>query len=123
MIETLLLLASLSHFTPYTVDPLLMSRAQIRADQLCEVPFSHAGWVSSFEGLQRSYIGENLACAGDVNDEGICVKQRGVFEEPEDIHNAWMGSPTHAANIVNPKYARMGIAQSTCGITVQLFSN
>lgn len=123
MIETLILLASLSHITPYQVDPLLTERAQIRAEQLCSVPFSHDGWTKSFEGLARTYEGENLACSGKTNSKGICVKKKGVFEKPEQIHTAWMNSPTHKKNIVNANYKRIGIAQAKCGITVQLFSN
>lgn len=32
------------------------------------------------------------------------------FLEPEDMVNAWMNSPSHRENIVNPRYSEIGIA-------------
>ncbi len=46
-------------------------------------------------GYKYSYAGENLA----VN-----------FSDSHDVLNAWMNSPTHKANILNPGFTEIGIA-------------
>jgi len=46
-------------------------------------------------GYDYEYAGENLAIG---------------FEKPSDATQAWMQSPTHRANILNPRYQDIGIA-------------
>jgi uncharacterized protein YkwD len=47
-------------------------------------------------GYEYLMIGENLAIGG--------------FRSNADLVEAWMQSPTHRANIMNPKYAEIGVA-------------
>lgn len=53
------------------------------------------GWVTD-AGYRYILVGENLAM-GDFKDE-------------EDLVAAWMASPGHRANILNPKFREVGIA-------------
>jgi hypothetical protein len=46
-------------------------------------------------GYNYKYAGENLAVG---------------FFESEEVFNAWLNSPSHKANIVNPKYTEVGTA-------------
>src|SRR4051794_7706942 len=79
----------------------LSRRAEARAELLCATgQWSHAGWIKSFDGLAYSYAGENLAKG---------------FTDASSTEAAWLASPTHRANILNPHYAKMGIGQS-CNI-------
>lgn len=93
----------------------LTDRAKVRAAYLCENEFSHDGYILFFAGAPYSWIGENLA-------EG--------FDDVGSMHQAWMDSPTHRANIVSGKYQYVGIAYQDCedneygntSITVVLFA-
>lgn len=67
------------------------------------------------EGYNYVYAGENLAKG---------------FQTAEGVHEAWMASPTHAANIMSPNYKDIGVAvvqgvllgkQTT--LVVQMFGN
>ncbi len=87
---------------------LLTSAAQAKAeDMAAKGYFSHNGpdgkepWVWIAEaGYSYRFAGENLA-----------VK----FDDSKEVVNAWMGSPTHRANIVKPVYQEIGVgvAQGT----------
>lgn len=64
-------------------------------------------------GYDYAYAGENLAMD---------------FESIEATNEAWMNSPSHKANILNPKYSEMGSASvtgtfngETTTITVEMF--
>lgn len=52
-------------------------------------------------GYKYSFAGENLAMD---------------FWESRSVFNAWMASPTHRANILNPHYTEMGLAVTTGAI-------
>jgi hypothetical protein len=54
------------------------------------------GDLAASVGYEFIAIGENLAL--------------GNFENDEDLVNAWMNSPGHRENILNPKYKEMGVA-------------
>ena len=54
------------------------------------------GDLTKEEGYQFIEVGENLAL--------------GNFKNDEDLVNAWMNSPGHKANILNPKYQNIGVA-------------
>ncbi len=47
----------------------------------------------------------------DVAGENLAVH----YEQAEDVNNAWLASPTHKANIVDPRYTEIGVgvAQGT----------
>lgn len=88
------------------VNPLLEKAAQMKADDMASKSyFSHNTpdgktpwyWLEQV-GYKYIYAGENLA----VN-----------FAESEDIQKAWMASPSHKSNIINPKFTEIGIATST----------
>jgi len=46
-------------------------------------------------GYSYSYAGENLAIG---------------YTDPDELFSAWMGSPTHRENIINPNFREIGIA-------------
>jgi uncharacterized protein YkwD len=86
----------------------LTRAAQAKAeDMAAKGYFSHNGpdgkepweWIAE-AGYSYRFAGENLA-----------VK----FNDSKDVVNAWMGSPTHRANIVKPVYQEIGVgvAQGT----------
>jgi len=77
--------------------------AQLKAQNMIqEQYFSHTSpsgitpwfWFSK-AGYNYKYAGENLAIG---------------FFESEEVYNAWLNSPSHKANIVNPKYTEVGTA-------------
>ena len=87
-------------------NPTLEKAAQMKADDMAAKGyFSHNTpdgktpwyWFQK-AGYEYIYAGENLA----VN-----------FENSEDVETAWMNSPGHFLNIMNPKYTEIGIATST----------
>lgn len=79
-------------------------------------PTGTTPWVFIKEsGYRYNYAGENLAID---------------FSNLEDTHQAWMKSPTHRANILEPHYRDIGIATitgefqgRTTTITVQMFGS
>lgn len=77
--------------------------ATTRAKYLCEHPFEHDGWEESFKDLNYQARGENIA-----QNYGI------RFDESETVHQAFMDSPEHRANILNPAYKFMGIGRAPC---------
>lgn len=85
----------------------LADRAQKRVAYICQnKDFSHDAFHQFFEGSSFQWIGENL-----VRD----------FSDPQQAFDAFMGSPTHKANIQDPHYAYVGMADQ-CGVTVVLFA-
>ena len=86
----------------------LNARAQTRAQWLCDTgQWSHNGWISSFEGLEYRYMAENLA--------------RG-FDTYAEAHTAWLASPPHRANLLNPNHTLVGFGQGDCGVMVELYA-
>lgn len=86
-----------------TVNPLLEKAAQEKADDmLAKGYFAHYSpdgsapwhWISKV-GYQYVYAGENLAID---------------FSDSSAVEQAWLNSPTHRANIMNPHYTEMGVA-------------
>jgi uncharacterized protein YkwD len=89
-----------------SVNPLLAAAAQMKADDMASRSyFSHNTpeglspwyWFSK-AGYNYKYAGENLA----VN-----------FVDSEEVEHAWMDSPLHRLNILNPNFTEIGIATST----------
>lgn len=98
-----------------TIDDGLCDSALIRADEITtDGNFSHvrpdgSGCFTVIRG-EYSYAGENLA-KGDT--------------DADKIVSAWMASPDHRANIMNPDFSRAGIAFVKSGDSyyfVMLFS-
>lgn len=85
------------------VNPLLVAAAQAKADDMASKGyFAHTSpngvdpwyWFRN-AGYSFSYAGENLAV--DFVDSG-------------DVNTAWMNSPLHRKNILDPHYTEIGIA-------------
>jgi len=81
-----------------TVDPKLTSAAQSKAQYMLDNQiFAHGDPWSFIKGAGYDYLyaGENIAVD---------------FTTSESIHNAWMASPSHRANILRSEYENIGIA-------------
>jgi uncharacterized protein YkwD len=85
------------------LSPLLVEAAQAKANDMAEKSyFAHTSpqgidpwfWFQQV-GYKFDYAGENLA----VN-----------FSDSGDVNNAWMNSPEHRANILDPHFTQIGIA-------------
>lgn len=88
-----------------TINPLLVEAAQAKADDMAKYSyFAHVSpqgvdpwhWFQVV-GYSFNYAGENLAV--DFSDSG-------------DVNTAWMNSPTHRENILDPHFTQIGIATS-----------
>ncbi len=84
-------------------DPLLEIAAKLKAEDMASKGyFAH----TSPEGLNPWYwfqlVGYDYRYAG----ENLAVN----FAESEDVHDAWLNSASHRANIVNGNYTDIGIA-------------
>ncbi len=86
-----------------TMNPVLVAAAQAKADDMAAKGyFAHVSpqgvdpwhWFKE-AGYAFDYAGENLAV--DFSDSG-------------DVERAWMNSPTHRENILNPHFTEIGIA-------------
>lgn len=86
-----------------SVNPLLEKAAQLKAqDMAAKGYFSHNSpdgktpwyWFD-FIGYSFKYAGENLA----IN-----------FQDSKEVNDAWLASPEHKANILNPQFTEIGIA-------------
>lgn len=88
------------------VNPLLEKAAQMKADDMAarsyfahNTPEGKTPWQWMDEaGYQYVRAGENLAV---------------LFENSEEIHEAWKASPLHWKNILNSEFTEIGIATST----------
>lgn len=86
-----------------TVNPVLVAAAQAKANDMATFGyFAHVSpqgvdpwhWFGE-AGYKFDYAGENLAV--DFSDSG-------------DVNTAWMNSPTHRENILDPHFTEIGIA-------------
>lgn len=95
-----------SRLNTLTVDSRLVTAAQAKAeDMIAKDYWSHYGpdgespWQFILaSGYEYIYAGENLA-----KD----------FASAAPIHNAWMASPSHRENLLNPNFSNIGIAAVT----------
>ena len=88
---------------PLTVDPRLNEAAEAHSQSMAEEDFfSHTG-------LDGSSPGDRIEDAGYTNwstwAENIAAGQ----PEPEDVMEAWINSPGHRANLLNPNLEDIGI--------------
>jgi uncharacterized protein YkwD len=90
---------------PLTVSPELQQAAQLKANDMAQNDyFAHTSpsgkdpwyWFQQ-AGYNFTYAGENLAV---------------YFSDSNDVNTAWMNSPEHRANLLNPNYTQIGIATS-----------
>jgi len=111
MIETLIaftIWANAIRQVPLVPSIPLSQVAQDRAEYLCGHPLNHEGFQMFF--VKRGYYptpyqGENLAIG---------------FSSDKAVQLAWENSPTHRANITDPRFTEVGVGRA-CGITVELF--
>lgn len=89
--------------TDLQVDPLLVAVAQAKANDMAEKGyFAHVSpegkdpwyWFDAM-GYDFAYAGENLAVD---------------FRDSAAVESAWMKSPLHRENILNPRFTHIGIA-------------
>ena len=85
---------------PLEIDPLLSQAAEIRCNEICQV-FSHTrpDNTSCFTALED--VGAVYSKAG----ENIAIGQ----QTPEEVVEAWLASPGHRENIMNPDFTRIGV--------------
>jgi len=94
---------ALSNVPTLTVNETLVRSAEAKAQDLLErdyfnhdTPDGKTPWTFFTDaGYSYTWAGENLAID---------------FVTADPIQRAWMASPTHAANILNPHYREIGIA-------------
>lgn len=92
------------NLSPLEENPKLDSTAAIKAEDMFKNQyFAHespnsvgVGDLARDMGYESIIIGENLAM--------------GNFKDDEALVQAWMDSPGHRANILNPKYTEIGVA-------------
>ena len=86
-----------------TMNPVLVAAAQAKADDMAAKSyFAHVApdgkdswyWFKE-SGYGFSYAGENLAVD---------------FSDSSDVERAWMNSPTHRQNLLDPHFTEIGIA-------------
>ncbi len=89
-----------------TISPVLTTAAEMKASDMAEKQyFAHTSpdgttpwfWFSKAK-YDFVFAGENLAVD---------------FTESSDIENAWLASPKHKENIVDPRFTEIGIATKT----------
>jgi uncharacterized protein YkwD len=83
----------------------LRAAAQYHSDKMASTGnFSHDGWAEEIRnaGYGGGFIGQNIA-GGQVRAASVMA--------------AWMSSPTHKANIVNPNYRELGVGCARRGPT------
>jgi len=108
--------------TPLVINEKLNEAASLKAENMVQNQyFDHTSpngitpwfWFSK-AGYNYKYAGENLAVG---------------FFDSKEVYEAWLDSPTHKANIVNPNYTEMGTAilkgfgQDNSIIVVQTFGS
>ena len=93
-----------NNLTALKVNPLLVAAAQAKADDMAAKGyFAHVSPVDGKDpwfwfkeaGYNFTYAGENLAVD---------------FSDSSDVERAWMNSPAHRENILDPRYSEIGIA-------------
>ena len=86
-----------------TVDPVLVATAQAKANDMAEKSyFAH----TSPEGVDPWYWFKEAGYSFDYAGENLAVD----FSDSGDVNNAWMNSPTHRENILDPHFTEIGIA-------------
>ena len=91
---------------PVSLNKTVTSAAQVRAEEATK-SFSHTrpNGTKCFTALAEADIaytaaGENLA---------------GKIKTPEKVVDAWMNSPSHRKNIMNPNYSQIGVGYVSSG--------
>jgi hypothetical protein len=87
---------------PLHPDPLLAEAAQRKAeDMFARQYFAHIGPEGELPWVWLERVGYHYAAAG----ENLAID----FSDPNAVVNAWLNSPTHAANIRNNLFTDIGV--------------
>ena len=86
-----------------TVNPLLVDAAQAKADDMAR--YSYFAHVSP-QGVSPWHWFKEAGYAFDYAGENLAVD----FSDSTDVERAWMNSPTHRENIMDPHFTEIGIA-------------
>jgi hypothetical protein len=90
---------------PLTVSPVLEAAAQQKADDMAAKGyFAHVAPDGTTPWYWLDKVGYRFSAAG----ENLAVN----FVDSTDVETAWMNSPKHRDNILNPTYTEVGIATS-----------
>ncbi len=93
---------------PLVCDEALTRAARLHSQDMCDHEyFSH----TSLDG--RSFVDR-------IHEQGVTFGWGGEniaygYSTPSAVHNAWMNSSGHRANILNANFRRIGIGHSPCG--------
>lgn len=91
------------HLPDLKENPLLAQAAQLKANDMASRGyFSHKTPEGQDPWIFLNQVGYGYASAG----ENLAVN----FTDSKAVHNAWMNSPTHRANILQGKFTEVGIA-------------
>jgi hypothetical protein len=89
--------------SPLNENPILEEAAKLKAqDMLSKNYFGHR----SPEGLWAWNLMERLGYKYQVAGENLAIG----FVDSEEVHKAWLNSPSHRANILNPSFREIGIS-------------
>jgi len=89
--------------SPLNENPILEEAAKLKAqDMLSKNYFGH----KSPEGLWAWNLMERLGYKYQVAGENLAIG----FLDSEEVHKAWLNSPSHRANILNPSFREIGIS-------------
>lgn len=100
----IILLVNALRQEPLMVSDDLTAKATARAEYLCDHEFSHKGFEKQFTEYRAG--GENLS-------KGFSALEANI---------AWIKSPSHYRNMVNPIWTMTGVGEADCGVIVQLFA-
>jgi len=92
-----------SGLPPLSENPILNEAAKLKAqDMLSKNYFSH----KTPEGFWAWNLMEKLGYTYQMAGENLAIG----FLDSEEVHKAWLNSPSHRANILNPSFKEIGIA-------------
>lgn len=88
-----------------TINPVLVAAAQAKANDMASIGyFAHI----SPQGLDPWHWFKQVGYSFDYAGENLAVD----FSDSSDVNTAWMNSPTHRENILDPHYTEIGIAEA-----------
>lgn len=120
---TLVQLINKERTAPLMESSVLDVRARIRAEIICGIPFDESAHDSF-------YTAHDASILSDLSNATAENLGRNFSGDLEATHSAFMDSPTHKENILNPIYHYAGTATVTCQqnaygnqeITVEFFT-
>lgn len=86
--------------SPLTLNPMLTSAANVRAEEITEC-FAHSRPDGSSFSTVLNDLGIDYYCSGENIAAGL--------SEAEVVVEQWVNSPAHYENIINAKYTQLGV--------------